>query len=266
MESGKCTPQYILWGIFKRLDDIRDHGPWFDKFLEQITERPLLLLFDGHLTHFSIDVVKKALENDIILIKLPPHVTDVMQRLEAWERLLNNNTGISGPKTLLNKSTFVNMLCSIWTDLMTPNNAIAGFKATGIFPCDPLKYPKGRFDKRLGKKFDAWITAGEPEKRDYALVEPVETEEMQNEDEMDITLTATSSSTSNLPYVSTPAIHQPPPVQSDSTLFIQPTDILIVPPLPYRAPSGFRWRCKLELEKVDQEVVYTTCTDNRCKL
>ena len=78
-----------------------------------------------HLTHFNIDVVKKALENDVILIKLPPHVTDVMQPLDVgmfaplkkvWERLLNANIGISGPKTLLNKSTFVNMLCSIWTD------------------------------------------------------------------------------------------------------------------------------------------------------
>ena len=101
---------------------------WFDKFLEQVTECPLLLLFNGHLTHFNINVVKKALENDDILIKLPPHVTDVTQPLhvamfaplkKAWERLLNANIGIYGPKTLLNKSTFVNMLCSIWTDSKT---------------------------------------------------------------------------------------------------------------------------------------------------
>ena len=44
----------------------------------------LFLLFDGHLTHFNIDVVKKAFENDIILIKLPPHVTDVMQPLDVF--------------------------------------------------------------------------------------------------------------------------------------------------------------------------------------
>ena len=140
--------------------------------------------------------LKKALENDIILIKLPPHVTDVMQphEVEMFVPLkkglatpLNANIGISGPKTLLNKSTFVSMLCSIWTDSMTPKNAIAGFKATGIFPCDPLKYPTERFHKSLMKKFDAWIKAGKPEKRDDVLEETVaetmETvEEMKNED------------------------------------------------------------------------------------
>ena len=87
---------------------------------------------------------------------------------------------------------------------MTPKNAIAGSKATGIFPCDPLKYPTERFDKRLMKTFDAWIKAGKPEKRNNVLevtvAETVETvEEMQNEDEFDITSTTTSSSTSNLP-------------------------------------------------------------------
>ena len=35
---------------------------WFNKFLEQVTGRLLLLLFDGHLTYFNIDVVKKASE------------------------------------------------------------------------------------------------------------------------------------------------------------------------------------------------------------
>ena len=122
---------------------------------------------------------------------------------------------------------------------MTPKNAIAGFKATGIFRCDTLKYQTERFDKSLMKKFDAWIKAGKPEKRVNALEETVKTEEeMLNDDEFDITSIATSSSTSNLsselnlPLASTPAVHQPPPVQPDSTTFMQPSDILVIPPVP----------------------------------
>ena len=109
---------------------------WFTNFIEHVSERPLLLLFDGHLTHFSIDVIKKAIYNNIILMKLPPHVTDIMQPLDvgmfsplkkAWENLLNKNISKLGEKTLINKSTFVSMLCSIWKDCMTPSNAVAGF-------------------------------------------------------------------------------------------------------------------------------------------
>ena len=55
---------------------------WFFKFADFVKERPLLLLFDGHLTHISIPVIKKALEEDIIILKFPPHVTDVMQPLD----------------------------------------------------------------------------------------------------------------------------------------------------------------------------------------
>ena len=81
---------------------------WFNNFIHHVTERPLLLLFNGHLTHFSIAVIKKAMANDIILMKLPPHVTDVMQPLDvgmfsplkkAWENLLNKNISILGEKT-----------------------------------------------------------------------------------------------------------------------------------------------------------------------
>ena len=52
------------------------------------------------------------------------------------------------------------MLCSIWKDCMTANNGISGFRATGIYPCDPLKYPTDRFDKRMMVKFNDWVNAG----------------------------------------------------------------------------------------------------------
>ena len=56
---------------------------WFDNFIAQEPKRPLLLIFDGHLTHFSINVIKKAIDNEIILMKLPPHVTYIMQPLDV---------------------------------------------------------------------------------------------------------------------------------------------------------------------------------------
>ena len=225
---------------------------WFSNFIEHVTERPLLLLFDGHLTHFSIDVIKKAMDNDIILMKLPPHVTDVMQPLDvgmfsplkkAWENLLNKNISILGEKTSLNKSTFVSMLCSIWRDCMTANNAISGFRATGIYPCDPLKYPTDRFDKRLMLKFNDWVNAGRPAARSQ-YDDAVGDKELPLEANIEFTIDEQLPSTSKqIPLMST----------TISTPLTQPTEIdeLVIPPIPYPAPPGFRWKVRLQLERIE---------------
>ena len=66
---------------------------WFELFKDMVKERLLLPLFDGHMTHISIPVMKTVLEEN----KFPPHVTDVMQPLDvtyfeplksAWENRL----------------------------------------------------------------------------------------------------------------------------------------------------------------------------------
>ena len=150
---------------------------------------------------------------------------------------------------------------------MTPKNAVAGFKATSIFPCDPLKYPTERFDKRLMKKFDAWIKASKPEKRDYVLEETVaetmETvEEMQNE-----LLHQVLHPSCHLNSIYHLHQHQPfisPHQCSQMVHLLSSQVILVIPPLPYQAPPGFRWRCKLELERISRSC--TTCTNNKCKL
>ena len=55
---------------------------WFKVSLKMVKERPLLLLYDGDLTHTSIPMIKAALEQDVIL-KFPPQVTDVLQPLDV---------------------------------------------------------------------------------------------------------------------------------------------------------------------------------------
>ena len=56
---------------------------WFELFKDIVKEQPLLLLFDGHMTHISIPVIKTALEENIIIYKFPLHVTNVMQLLDV---------------------------------------------------------------------------------------------------------------------------------------------------------------------------------------
>ena len=56
---------------------------WFQRFVCKVEVRPILLLFDGHLTHLSSATVELALAEKINLVKLPVHCTDVLQLLDV---------------------------------------------------------------------------------------------------------------------------------------------------------------------------------------
>ena len=113
----------------------------FKIFKDTVKKRPLLLLFDGHMTHISIPAIKTALEENIIIYKFPPHVTDAMQALDltcfgplkrAWENRLQRRINEFGIKRSLRRSEFVNVLCAIWGDGMKRKNVISGFEPTVI--------------------------------------------------------------------------------------------------------------------------------------
>ena len=56
---------------------------WFENFVKQVKKRPLLVVFDGHLTHVFLNLIEKAMEEHITIVKLPPHVTDKLQLLDV---------------------------------------------------------------------------------------------------------------------------------------------------------------------------------------
>ena len=56
---------------------------WFNYFADFVKERPLLLLFDSHLTHISIPVIKRELDENMIIVNFPPHVIDVLLPLDV---------------------------------------------------------------------------------------------------------------------------------------------------------------------------------------
>lgn len=122
---------------------------FFNEFVETVTERPLLLVYDGHLSHVSLNVIGKVISDNIILVKFPPHVTDKMEPLDVccfsplkrmWETLLSERANTLGPREVLSKSAFVDQLCSIWHAGLSLENAIFGFRSTGIYPVDRNMY------------------------------------------------------------------------------------------------------------------------------
>ena len=113
---------------------------WFDIFIKMVKDRPLLLLFDGHMTHITLPVIEKAMKERVIIVKFPPHVTDILQPLDVtcfgplkrrWEQLLQERVNLFAAKCQLSKEDFVNQLCKIWKDGMRESNIVNGFSSTG---------------------------------------------------------------------------------------------------------------------------------------
>ena len=48
---------------------------WFKEFVKEVKERPLLIIWDGRLTHVSVDVIIKASTEGITIVKYPLYVT-----------------------------------------------------------------------------------------------------------------------------------------------------------------------------------------------
>ena len=56
-----------------------------EHFLQHaVLARPLLLLLDGHSTHYQPQLLRLAMENDVIILCLPPHTTHEAQPLGLW--------------------------------------------------------------------------------------------------------------------------------------------------------------------------------------
>ena len=47
------------------------------------SNRPLLLLLDGHSSHYNLEAVELARKNDVIIFTLVPHTTHEMQPLDT---------------------------------------------------------------------------------------------------------------------------------------------------------------------------------------
>lgn len=103
--SGQIIPPYIIFAA-KQLNELWTHDEvsgsryavsnkgWVDQELfyfwlkvhfipNAISHRPLLLLLDGHSSHFEPTTIQHAQDNNIIIFCLPPHTTHECQPLDC---------------------------------------------------------------------------------------------------------------------------------------------------------------------------------------
>ncbi len=119
---------------------------WFEKhFLTHVPPtRPLLLLLDGHSSHYQPSFVRKAAKSGIIVFCLPPHTSHLTQPLDrtcfsplksAWHQECHLFMSMN-PGKVVNRYNFTELFANAWIRAMNLNNVIAGFKCTGICPFD----------------------------------------------------------------------------------------------------------------------------------
>ena len=120
------------------------HGWLTDHFLQfAVAARPLLLVLDGHSSHYQPELVQYAKEKDvIILFCLPPHTTHESQPLDIsvfkqnWQNACHKFMQ-SNPGKVVTKYQFSPLLNEAWMATMTPANICSGFRKCGIYPFNP---------------------------------------------------------------------------------------------------------------------------------
>ena len=162
--TGLCMPPMVIWdrktlapeltigevpGTIYGLSgngwmDMELFHMWFcNHFLRYAPSvRPLLLLMDGHSSHYCPDTIRLAARERIILFTLPPNTTHMLQPLDrgcfgplkmAWREECHQYMS-EHPGRVVTKFQFSALFTRAWGRSMTMANVTAGFRVTGIYP------------------------------------------------------------------------------------------------------------------------------------
>ena len=120
--------------------------PWFDSRIKEMKiQKPVVVLMDGYSSHLSIGLLEMAKEFDIILVKLPPNSTHILQALDVsvfgpvkklWKNTVKSWYRQTHSKSIT-KAVFPVLFGKVF-QLMEekPELLISGFKSTGVWPLD----------------------------------------------------------------------------------------------------------------------------------
>ena len=119
---------------------------WFTKhFLLYAPQvRPLLLLLDGHSTHYCPDTINMAAQNQVIIFTLPPHTTHVMQPLDrgcfaplkvSWRQICHQFIAKNPGKTE-SQYNLCRLFSQAWSKAFSIENIVSSFRVTGVYPLD----------------------------------------------------------------------------------------------------------------------------------
>ena len=119
---------------------------WFrELFLKNIPPtRPVLLLLDGHSTHYTPEALREAQKAGVIIMCLPPNTTHAAQPLDVsffgplkkhWSSVCHSYVS-ENPGKVITKYTFSGLFRQAWYKTISPELIVAGFRKVGVCPFD----------------------------------------------------------------------------------------------------------------------------------
>ena len=147
----KGGPAAAIYGISESgWMDASNFLSWFEKLflpsVSHLTESaPVLLFLDGHHSHISVELIKKARDSNILILCLPPNTTHLLQPLDvgvfppvkaAWRAILKKyNLESRGAR--VSKEVFPSLIAKLWDASFKPEHCKGGFRAAGLVPFSP---------------------------------------------------------------------------------------------------------------------------------
>lgn len=125
-----------------------------------------MVIYDGHSTHVDDRVIEAAIDNNITIIKIPPHTSHILQPLDlavfksfkqAWDENLiswqRKNHGQNIPKNV-----FSEYILEVWTKL--DRRVIEnGFAKAGIYPFNRTVVPKSAYDPEAFRRWEIFVNS-----------------------------------------------------------------------------------------------------------
>ena len=166
---GQVVPPYIVYKSAELTDSWLTGGPkgtgyvasqsgwmetsqffsWFETIFLPHTEdlrrdpkRPVVLFLDNHYSHVCLELALKAARSNVVIFRLPPNSTAYLQPLDVavfsamkqvWSGIVKE-WQLTTAGAALKKEDFPKMLSQLWEKGIKPENFVAGFRATGIYP------------------------------------------------------------------------------------------------------------------------------------
>ena len=127
--------------------DAPNYLSWFTKlFLPAVAHltktAPVFLIQDGHHSHISLELIRKARDNNIVILCLPPNTTHLLQPFDIavfapikkeWKKILKQyKLETKGQK--VSKEVFPSLLGKLWESSLKPSHCRTGFRGAGLVP------------------------------------------------------------------------------------------------------------------------------------
>lgn len=133
---------------------------WLEHFIKNVRpseDNQVLLLMDNHSSHVTLQAVNLCRDHHISVLGFPPHTSHRMQPLDvafygpfktAYSRACNDYL-TQNPGNVINIKDIAGIFNVAYSRVATINNAVQGFKATGLVPLNSQVFHEFDFEPSL---------------------------------------------------------------------------------------------------------------------